>query len=189
MTTVFDNVRQWAHDRNLIDGSTIPAQTLKLVSEIGELYDAGNDGNKVRDAVGDSLVVMTILAAMQGVNFEDLLPEQENTEFPMAVDIAGAVGKLADFTLKGQREQSLAQYGIISQYLFDWAVDVGAGTDHTWTHDGLDVLTGCLDLAYDVIKDRKGVMFDGVFVRDSDPAYHGVVEMLTARRSVKVQEV
>lgn len=32
----------------------------------------------------------------------------------------------------------------------------------------------CLQQAYDQIKDRKGVMFNGVFVKESDPSYERI---------------
>lgn len=47
-------------------------------------------------------------------------------------------------------------------------------------HD-LDLLQ-CLQVAYDDIKDRKGVMLDGVFIKDTDPAYTGALVVLGARR-------
>lgn len=32
-------------------------------------------------------------------------------------------------------------------------------------------LKQCLEFAYEDIKDRKGIMVDGVFIKESDPAY------------------
>ena len=61
-------VRQWANDRNLITGSTPQAQTLKLMSEVGELAD--NVGKKrytaAQDDIGDCLVCLIILSEMIG---------------------------------------------------------------------------------------------------------------------------
>jgi NTP pyrophosphatase (non-canonical NTP hydrolase) len=36
----------------------------------------------------------------------------------------------------------------------------------------------CAEAAYNKIKDRKGVMFDGVFVKETDPEYNDVLEKL-----------
>lgn len=47
-------------------------------------------------------------------------------------------------------------------------------------HD-LDV-SECLAVAYDDIKDRKGVMLDGVFIKDTDPCYEGAMSVMAARR-------
>lgn len=43
-------------------------------------------------------------------------------------------------------------------------------------------LEECLKFAYDEIKDRKGVLLDGVFIKETDPAYQGALAVLGARR-------
>lgn len=43
-------------------------------------------------------------------------------------------------------------------------------------------LEQCLEVAYNEIKDRKGVMLDEVFIKESDPAYEGALAVLGARR-------
>lgn len=40
----------------------------------------------------------------------------------------------------------------------------------------------CLSVAYNDIKDRKGIMLDGVFIKATDPAYEGAFAVLAARR-------
>jgi len=40
----------------------------------------------------------------------------------------------------------------------------------------------CLQVAYDDIKDRKGVMLDGVFIKDTDPCFDGAMAVIAARR-------
>lgn len=95
----FINIRGWAHQRNLIIGSTPEKQTVKLLEEVGELAAgvARNDGAKIMDGIGDAVVVLTILAEMYGVTIES-----------------------------------------------------------------------CIQMAYDEIKDRKGKMVNGVFVKEAD---------------------
>ena len=94
-----ERIRDWAHDRNLIEGSTQHAQFVKLVEEIGELANAiaKDKPEEFMDAIGDAFVVLTILAAQRGFEIE-----------------------------------------------------------------------GCIATAWNQIKDRKGRMIDGIFVRDAD---------------------
>lgn len=94
---IFDFIRKWADDRNLIEGSTPACQFEKLGEEFGELGRAliENDWNKIRDAIGDMVVVLTILAEQTNMGIEQ-----------------------------------------------------------------------CIDSAYEEIKDRKGKMVDGMFVKD-----------------------
>lgn len=95
----FNEIRQWAHDRNLIDGSDLFRQMVKLVEEQGELAAGIAKGNEelVADSIGDMVVVLTILAEQSGLRIEN-----------------------------------------------------------------------CIKLAYLEIKDRKGRMQNGVFVKESD---------------------
>jgi len=95
----FNDIRSWAHDRNLIHGGTKQAQMLKGVEELGEIAAAVARGNVegVKDGIGDVVVVLTILAAQYDVSIED-----------------------------------------------------------------------CIDHAYNEIKDRKGRMVDGCFIKEGD---------------------
>ncbi|MGL4755547.1 MAG: MazG-like family protein [Aeromonadaceae bacterium] len=95
----FNDIRQWARDRNLIDGSDRFRQMVKLVEEQGELAAGIAKGNAelVADSIGDMVVVLTILAEQSGLSIE-----------------------------------------------------------------------GCIEQAYHEIKDRKGRMIDGVFVKSED---------------------
>lgn len=66
-------IRQWAQDRNLIAGSTVQAQFVKLIEEIGELAEAiakGKD-DQFMDSIGDAFVVLTILAAQKDLEIEE----------------------------------------------------------------------------------------------------------------------
>lgn len=71
--TDFDRIRQWAHDRNLIDGATPQAQCVKLFEEGGEVAAAVARGNTeaLKDGIGDMIVVLTILAAQNGLTVEE----------------------------------------------------------------------------------------------------------------------
>lgn len=43
-------------------------------------------------------------------------------------------------------------------------------------------ISQCLQIAYDDIKDRKGIMLDGVFIKDTDDCYDCALSVLAARR-------
>lgn len=91
------SVIRWAHDRNILKGSTRKDQMTKLIEEVGELAGGiarGNEG-KVKDSIGDVLVVLIILAEQSGTS-----------------------------------------------------------------------TTECLNMAWDTIKNRKGKMVDGIFIKE-----------------------
>lgn len=68
-----DRIRAWANDRNLIEGATAQAQCVKLFEEGGEVAHAVARGNRdaLKDGIGDMVVVLTILAAQNGLTLEE----------------------------------------------------------------------------------------------------------------------
>ncbi len=56
-------IESWANDRNLIQGSDPKTQLLKTMSELGELADGINKGNreKIIDGIGDTIVTLVIV--------------------------------------------------------------------------------------------------------------------------------
>lgn len=97
MRQVVENIEDWHHDRNLINGATDKDQVCKLIQEVGELSDNVCKGKDIADDIGDIMVVLINIAVRNGLSLEH-----------------------------------------------------------------------CLDVAYHDIKDRKGKMVDGIFVKESD---------------------
>ena len=52
------SIKQWHHDRNLIDGATDKDQLAKLIQEMGELSDNICKGKDIKDDIGDMMVVL-----------------------------------------------------------------------------------------------------------------------------------
>lgn len=73
LQSLIDRIEQWAHDRNLIEGATSQAQMVKLTEEVGEIAAAVARGNRdaLKDGIGDAVVVLTILAAQNGLSLEE----------------------------------------------------------------------------------------------------------------------
>ena len=94
---VAQDIADWHHDRNLIQGSDDKAQFTKLMEEAGELAGAISRGQDVEDHIGDMVVVLINIAA------------RNNT-----------------------------------------------------------TLGECMGVAWEEIKDRKGRMIDGIFVKEAD---------------------
>lgn len=74
-STIYERVIQWASDRNILEGSTRKDQMTKLMEEIGELASgiAKGKGPLVKDAIGDALVVLTIIAEQSGTSIAECL--------------------------------------------------------------------------------------------------------------------
>ena len=80
LTDQLQPIRDWANDRNLISQGDTKTQYLKLLEECGELSQAILKSNKIEliDAIGDIIVVLTNLAAIEEVKVEDCLNSAYN---------------------------------------------------------------------------------------------------------------
>jgi len=69
---MFEQIRKWASDRDIIVMGDAKTQYIKLQEEAGELAQAllKDDQAEVIDAIGDIVVVLTNLASMRGVHIE-----------------------------------------------------------------------------------------------------------------------
>lgn len=78
--TQFQRVREWADSRGILSSGTNAGQIGKLLEEVGELSSALllNNLTEIDDAIGDCTVVLTILAAINGMMIEECLEKALN---------------------------------------------------------------------------------------------------------------
>ncbi|MBF0752123.1 MULTISPECIES: MazG-like family protein [unclassified Pasteurella] len=160
------NIELWAEDRNLIEGSTPQKQFIKLMEEFGELCSgvSKNKPDVVKDSIGDCFVVMVILAAQRGKN-EALVAEElilESHSFKSEIedsllDTFRCFAHLAEALTESDEEKSV---GLLFEFCFTGLLEAANYFD-------LDFKT-CVQSAWEEIKDRKGKMIDGVFVKEGD---------------------
>ena len=95
-------VENWGEERGLLNVEKFTqdlidtnAQTLKLMEEVGELAKAVayRDEQALMDGIGDCAVVLIILAAQNGLTFEECLDHAWD-------EIKGRTGKLEDGLFK-----------------------------------------------------------------------------------------
>ena len=93
LTNEFDPIRQWADERGLYTKGDPKTQALKLVEEMGELAQSilKEDNEEFEDAIGDCVVVLTNLAALNGTTIEDCINSSYNV-------IASRKGKMVNGT-------------------------------------------------------------------------------------------
>ena len=70
MLDLVEKIEQWAHDRNLVEGSDAKTQLLKTMEELGELAKAvgKNDKPQIVDGIGDVIVTLVIVALQCGTS-------------------------------------------------------------------------------------------------------------------------
>ena len=76
----FDLIRQWAQERGIYDKGNSHTQYVKLMEEAGELAQGllKKDGYEIKDAIGDMVVVLTNLAALEGMQIENCIDAAYN---------------------------------------------------------------------------------------------------------------
>lgn len=166
MNELIAKIEQWAHDRNIINGSKPIDQAMKLFSEFGELADNVGKGRDCRDDVGDVFVVLVIMAKQTESDINILsLPSLENLSLKQYVVELGFA--LNDFTFAcdtaGKEDGSL-DIAIVSLCRI-------AALQNT-------TLEECVQIAYNDISKRQGILWNGVFVKESDPSYQDILEQL-----------
>ncbi|EFL81058.1 MazG-like family protein [Actinobacillus pleuropneumoniae] len=168
MQQLIKQVEQWADDRNLIDGSNPKKQMLKLMEEFGELCGgiAKNKPEVIKDSIGDCLVVTIILACQMKASrwfidkaLVDSDCSTENNEF-ICMRLAGVLGNLSKLIIFRNGIYNInevySNFYEIVYFLNKLAINKEIN------------LESCLSLAWQEIKDRKGRMIDGVFVKEED---------------------
>ncbi len=75
MTKVFEDIVKWAKERGILDNSNVHIQNSKLAEEHGEVSKAllKGDRENLATELGDMGVVLTIMAAMNGLSFEQCM--------------------------------------------------------------------------------------------------------------------
>lgn len=148
-------ILQWAKDRELDKKGTVEAQTIKTVEELSELVKAvcKDDREEIIDAIGDVHVTL-VIGNMLDTNTEmDALScigsdEDEYTKEQLLEQLLECsrhvlffkyIRELVALTIK-------ALYNVCKYYQFDYA--------------------DCVESAYNVIKNRKGKVVDGQYIKE-----------------------
>ena len=157
MNELIAKIEKWAHERNIINGSKPIDQAMKLFSEFGELADNVGKGRDCRDDIGDVFVVLTIMSAQLGIKTNALNQSSDIYDLKSAVASLGV--ELSYFAINQSEvwlNDAVRNLNSISEL-----------SGHT--------LEECVQIAYDDIKDRKGIMSGGIFIKESDPVYAQVI--------------
>ncbi|CAI3407105.1 MazG-like family protein [Enterococcus cecorum] len=157
MEELINKVEQWSKERGL-NTADPNKQRLKLWEEFGELNAAIARDNRdgVIDAIGDMLVVLIIYC--QQLNYTSVNRlfdfDIENYDFLRKLDTSA----LIDYTA----------YEILHLRNFIQSTNDIVNRLSVIAERYDMELEKCLQSAYDEIKDRRGKMINGVFVKESD---------------------
>lgn len=176
MQELIKKIEQWAEDRNIINGSKPIDQAMKLFSEFGELADNVGKGRDCRDDIGDVFVVLTIMSRQYGYAILNFFNFDSNEKF-------------------SENNKTLIQYlaGDLSQFAFSDQLSIYVlrkilkNLSSVADNNGY-TLEECVQIAYNDIKDRKGIMYNGVFIKESDHAYQDALDNIEADKRMASQK-
>lgn len=148
------NVINWAKERKIIPNSNNKAQYIKLIEELGELALGirKQDEKIIKDSIGDVAVVLVILAALNklDIEFGGGAREKDFKELSYFIGLLGHHLQKSKFLSKNNILAALNTLEEIAK------------------ENGFDFME-CCELAWNEIKDRKGVLRpDGIFVKEAD---------------------
>lgn len=140
---------KWSGDRNILKGSTIENQQLKGLEEIGETarWILKNNIPEIKDGIGDAFVCIINVMEMKGKSFKSL------TELKLIEE-----GEIFKYMLNS------SPFELLINAINDECLD---SLNALCINLNLD-FTECCNLAYNEIKDRKGKMINGTFIKEAD---------------------
>ena len=153
-------ILDWAEDKKLTTASPVK-QLYKLVEEFGETAEGivKNRPADIKDGIGDMYVVKTIMEQQV----------KNNPNFSLDITQAGQSFLIILWSMGDMAREMLGQIGYadIHQSLDEELANFTRYLNNIAVDLNLD-LTDCVEQAYNEIKNRKGKMVNGVFVKESD---------------------
>lgn len=167
MEVLIKNVELWSIDRSLNTACPLK-QYDKLIEEYGELVKGLNKNNKqlIMDSIGDMFIVMTIM--MQQINGNIKLAEEISKFYEGESTTVNYIKHLSNL---GGMLTKLLNDNAENTYLFtniQTEISNLLSLLHKTVTEYKTSLFYCVKLAYDEIKNRKGKIIDGKFIKEDD---------------------
>lgn len=157
--TLEEKVEQWFIDRNLHEANPVK-QFEKLMEETGELFEGIAKGRNelIKDALGDMQVVL-IGMEQQIKNGAQIEASPQDMELLLLASSLGSMAqKIHKHIMHNETQTPLVRPELVSLHSSINAIAI----------HNLTTANDCLALAYDEIKDRKGKLIDGIWVKEED---------------------
>lgn len=164
------NIIEWAKERGIDKSGTVEAQAIKTIEEMSELIKGicKDDIDLIKDSIGDVYVTLVIGCMLTYKNDETVLNilelekekdfdyytfyDDKKTRLLMGLTMLNTFGN---------------QYCGNTSYWLETLMTCRRVLKHT-AKDHNTTLEECVELAYNEIKNRKGKMIAGQFVKESD---------------------
>lgn len=160
-----EKIISWARWRDLHKKGTVKGQAIKTAEEVAELIIglSKDDKDKIIDSIGDVYVTLVVGNLIQGkADFEKAFKRAE-VESKNIVGHIGSPDKAEQIIdlMAATKEVLMLGYTTHAISLMLMDIMIVAGEKQL-------SFKSCVESAYQEIKDRKGRIIDGTFVKESD---------------------
>lgn len=159
------DVQKWGYERGITKPENAYMQTMKTIEETGELAGAIVRSNRVSavDAFGDILVTMILHNECLGRKLDFILIDGIESTVDFVPDVVTAMREFNAQLGKPAYSTASVMYDRLK------ALEVlRRATADNFNCKTFPTLLDCLQIVYNEIKDRKGKMQGGVFVKEAD---------------------
>lgn len=174
---------QWGVDRGFPTGGTVQGQALKLAEEWGKEACANllaSDLEKFKDDVGDQVVVLVMMGLSNKVDPSVLV---DNLSFVLRETTGSALAQsfwysqdkstlpgvhvYQMFLGQGQKLGAISEAVVKGYSLLPLIREYAESLQSFCDYVGVNVFES-MQVAYEQIKDRKGTMINGSYIKESD---------------------
>lgn len=175
MENLIQSVINWAEERNIIKGSSIEKETLKLMGTFGRLSDFINNKNICLHGIGDAVIQLMILCRMRDCFINESLDLTKKITDDRIVDpqislimVMKHMGELAEHLYHHRNIKP--DMGYLLVYLTAFADGLGYSVKE------------CTEMAFGLIKNEKFIIFNGDRLEESDREYENAVKLIASIR-------
>lgn len=159
-----DEIITWAENRNLIYGSSIKDETLKLMSQFGELSVKINERANCSLILGNMLITLIIICKMKKTSLQECLNHTKNLNDKRMTDAHYALMEMCN--LIGGLAYGVTTSACVSATLGKLLIYLKVFAEiHNYS------LRECLNLAYSKVEKNTELLFNGRLISNDDKQY------------------
>lgn len=157
-------IQEWAKEREIYEQLTPFDELLKTHKEVGELIKACYDDDRpaIQDAIGDVMVTLINYCYFKNMDFifhyEKVYLMEAHYNISQTTFAISANNLLSELFEAEYEQDELYLYSYLIEHILNGLQCIALSEDTT--------LEACLNIAYNEIKDRKGKIINGKFIKD-----------------------
>ncbi len=174
MENLIKHVITWSEERNIVQGSSLEKETLKLISYLGNLTNFIDNVDICRNGIGHCMIGMIIICRMRNITLDESVKFTKPITDERIADPKLALIMIFKYTGKFAENISTskdikADIGYLLIYLTTFATALQLS------------IKECVEDAFNEIKGSQWVIFDGAVIDKSDEKYSTALAIIKSR--------